>query len=80
MISWLMHQGIRKIAEETGHGRESLYKPLSAEGNPGFATVLSVLQSIGIRLSAVPADLRDETRLIMPPQSLDVRIVLAIGR
>jgi probable addiction module antidote protein len=48
-------QGVRRIAQETGHGRESLYKSLSPEGNPGFATVLAVLQSIGIRLSALPA-------------------------
>ena len=28
------------VAEETGLGRESLYKSLSADGNPEFATVL----------------------------------------
>jgi probable addiction module antidote protein len=51
-------QGIRKIAQETGHGRESLYKSLSPEGNPGFATVVAVLHSLGIRLSALPAKTR----------------------
>lgn len=55
-------QGIRKIAEETGHGRESLYKSLSPDGNPGFATILGVLQSLGIRLSALPADKRELER------------------
>jgi len=33
-------QGITQIARETGLGRESLYKALSPEGNPEFATVL----------------------------------------
>lgn len=48
--------GIRKIAQESGHGRESLYKSLSPDGNPGFATVFAVLQSLGIRLSVLPAE------------------------
>ncbi len=42
------------IARETGLGRESLYKALSLEGNPEFATVLRVIQSLGIRLRATP--------------------------
>jgi len=33
-------------------GRESLYKALSAEGNPEFATVLKVLRSLGLKLYA----------------------------
>jgi probable addiction module antidote protein len=42
------------IARKAGLGRESLYKALSAEGNPEFATVLRVLSALGIRLSATP--------------------------
>ena len=38
-----------------GVGRESLYKALSAEGNPEFATVLKVVRALGIKLSAEPA-------------------------
>ena len=33
-------KGMAQIAQETGLGRESLYKALSPEGNPEFATVL----------------------------------------
>ncbi len=40
------------VAEETGLGRESLYKSLSAEGNPEFATVLKVVSALGFRLQA----------------------------
>ena len=38
------------VAQETGLGRESLYKSLSLDGNPEFATVLKVVRSLGFRL------------------------------
>ncbi len=43
---------ITQIARETGLGRESLYKALSPEGNPEFATVLKVVRALGLRLHA----------------------------
>ena len=43
------------VAEETGLGRESLYKSLSADGNPEFATVLKVVRALGFRLQATSA-------------------------
>ena len=43
------------VAQETGLGRESLYKSLSADGNPEFATVLKVVRALGLRLSAETA-------------------------
>ena len=45
-------KGITQIARETGLGRESLYKTLSPEGNPEFATVLKVVRALGLRLHA----------------------------
>jgi probable addiction module antidote protein len=48
-------KGMAQIARESGLGRESLYKALSPEGNPGFATVLKVVRALGLRLHAVPA-------------------------
>jgi probable addiction module antidote protein len=45
-------KGMSKIASATGLGRESLYKALSPDGNPEFATVLKVLHSIGVKLHA----------------------------
>lgn len=47
--------GIAKIARETGLGRESLYKALSPDGNPEFATILKVMRALGLRLRAAPA-------------------------
>ena len=43
------------VAQETGLGRESLYKSLSANGNPEFATVLKVVQALGLSLRAAVA-------------------------
>ena len=40
------------VAREVGLGREDLYKSLSAEGNPEFATVLKVVRALGLRLHA----------------------------
>jgi len=48
-------RGMTNIARETGLGRESLYKALSTEGNPEFATVLKVLKALGLRLQVVAA-------------------------
>ena len=43
-------KGMRNVAEETGLGRESLYKSLARSGNPEFATVLKVLRSLDLQL------------------------------
>ncbi len=48
-------KGMAQIAQETGLGRESLYKALSSEGNPEFATVLKVVRALGLRLTATAA-------------------------
>jgi probable addiction module antidote protein len=48
-------KGMTQIARETGLGRESLYKALSPEGNPKFATILKVVRALGLRLRATPA-------------------------
>ncbi len=43
---------IAAVAEKAGLGRESLYKSLSVDGNPEFATVLKVVRALGLRLQA----------------------------
>lgn len=47
--------GMTGLARETGLGRESLYKALSKSGNPELATVLRVVEALGLRLKPVPA-------------------------
>ena len=44
-------KGMTEIAKEAGLGRSSLYRALSPDGNPEFATVASVLNALGLRLS-----------------------------
>jgi probable addiction module antidote protein len=43
-------KGMAQIGRATGLGRESLYKALSARGNPEFATVLKVIRALGLKL------------------------------
>src|SRR3954466_8516700 len=49
-------RGMTEIARETGLSRESLYKALSEDGNPSFATVMKVLQALSIELHAKARD------------------------
>lgn len=46
-------KGMTKTAKEAGISREGLYKALSPNGNPSFATVCKILNALGYTL--VPA-------------------------
>lgn len=48
-------KGMAELSRETGLGRESLYKALSAEGNPQLSTVLKVAKALGLQLHVKPA-------------------------
>ncbi len=48
-------KGMTELSRETGLGRESLYKALSAEGNPQLSTVLKVAKALGLQLHVKPA-------------------------
>jgi probable addiction module antidote protein len=48
-------KGMSQIARDAGLGRESLYKALSAEGNPEFATIIKVIAALGLQLHASPS-------------------------
>ena len=45
-------RGMTQVARDAGLSRESLYKALSEDGNPSFATVLKVARALGVRLHA----------------------------
>ena len=47
-------KGMTQVAREAGLGRESLYKSLSENGNPEFATVLKVVRALGLQLHVEP--------------------------
>jgi probable addiction module antidote protein len=47
-------RGMTQIAKETGISRESLYRSLSATGNPEVETLLRVLKALHLRLTVEP--------------------------
>jgi probable addiction module antidote protein len=47
-------KGMAQLAIDTGLGRERLYKSLSGDGNPSFATIVKVLHALGMRLHIEP--------------------------
>ncbi len=48
-------KGMSQVAKDAGLSRESLYRALSAGGNPSFATVLKVARALGVKLHAAAA-------------------------
>lgn len=48
-------KGMTQVAREAGLGRESLYKALSPNGNPEFATIMKVVSVLGLQLHATTA-------------------------
>lgn len=47
-------RNISQLARDTGMTREGLYKALSAEGNPSFATIAKVAKALGLKISITP--------------------------
>jgi probable addiction module antidote protein len=44
-------QGMAKVAAKAGITRESLYRALSAKGNPRWSTLAAVLHATGMKLT-----------------------------
>jgi probable addiction module antidote protein len=47
--------GIAKVAKAAGVERESLYRALSAKGNPRLSTLVAVTKAIGLKLTVEAA-------------------------
>jgi probable addiction module antidote protein len=45
-------RGMTALAQDTGLTRQSLYKALGKDGNPGFETVMRIAHALGFRLTA----------------------------
>jgi probable addiction module antidote protein len=45
-------KGMTEVARKTGLSPEILYKALSKEGNPEFATILKVMSALDLKLTA----------------------------
>lgn len=48
-------KAVPQVARDSGLSRESLYKALSENGNPSFATMLKEARALGVRLHAEAA-------------------------
>jgi probable addiction module antidote protein len=48
-------RGMAKTARAAGISREGLYKAVSPDGNPSYATVAKIVRALGMRLTVVPA-------------------------
>lgn len=44
------HGGVTQLAADTGLSRQALHKALSETGNPTLATVLKVLDALGLQM------------------------------
>ena len=44
-------QNMTRLAEKTGMSRQALYKALSGDGNPEFATIVKVAEALGLRVT-----------------------------
>jgi probable addiction module antidote protein len=47
-------EGMARVAKRAKRSRESLYRSLSKKGNPEFATVMSLLPALRLKLAALP--------------------------
>jgi probable addiction module antidote protein len=47
--------GVAKVAKEAGVERWSLYRALSAKGNPRLSTLVAVTKAVGLRLTVEAA-------------------------
>jgi probable addiction module antidote protein len=47
--------GLAKIARAAGIERESLYRALSARGNPRLSTIVGIMKAVGLKLTVETA-------------------------
>jgi probable addiction module antidote protein len=48
------HGGMAAVSEKTKLNRESMYRMLSSKGNPGIKSILTLLHSMGLKLTIEP--------------------------
>lgn len=48
-------QNFSQLARDTGISREGLYKALSDNGNPSFATIAKMVSALGLHIKFVPS-------------------------
>ncbi len=58
-------RSMSKVAEDSGLGRESLYKALRPGAKPGFITVSRIMGALGVRMIAQPAKAKIKGRAVL---------------
>jgi probable addiction module antidote protein len=51
-------RGMSKLAQESGLGRESLYKALAPGAHPRYDTLLKILRVLGVQIRTVANELK----------------------
>lgn len=49
------HGGVGEVAKRAGLARESLYRTLSAKGNPRLSTLLAITKAMGLKITVEAA-------------------------
>jgi probable addiction module antidote protein len=50
-------RGVPKLAEQTDLNAKTLYRTLSARGNPEMKSLMAILKAMGMRLAVEPIDI-----------------------
>ena len=61
-------EGMTKVARKAKVARENLYRAFSPSGNPTMATVMRVLNALGLRICVSPAVAQVRLRQREPPE------------
>lgn len=57
-------RSMSKVAEDSGLGRESLYKALRPGAKPGFVTISRIMGALGVRMVAKPVKLKTKRAVL----------------
>ena len=55
-------RSMSKVAEDSGLGRESIYKALRPGAKPGFVTISKIMGALGVRVVAKPLKAKTKSR------------------
>ena len=56
-------RSMSRVAEDSGLGRESIYKALRPGAKPGFVTISKIMGALGVRVVAQPLKAKTKNRI-----------------
>lgn len=57
-------RSMSRVAEDSGLGRESIYKALRPGAKPGFVTISKIMGALGVRVVAKPLKTKVKSRAV----------------